>query len=199
MIKTESFIPNEDLQDSNVSSIFLNYTIYFGIYIFYRIIYIFNFLNPYITKKFEDFINLIFNKYTFRIKNLYKNLHNKIDLVNEEEFHESEDYEDYKLDKDDINNKVTDLKTMSNTIKSKNKNILKELYIIYFIIFGILILANVIIFMFDPVSYKNSINNLSSSLIVKIIFNIIWITAISFTFNLTATLPYYKDIILKYL
>ena len=76
--------------------------------------------------KCSDFINLIFNKYTFRIKNLYKNLHNKIDLVNEEEFHESEDYEDYKLDKDDINNKVTDLKTMSNTIKSKNKNQLEK-------------------------------------------------------------------------
>ena len=199
MIKTESYLPNEDLQNSNISSIFLNYTIYFGIYIFYRIIYIFNFLNPYISKKFEDFINLIFNKYTFQTTRLYNKLHNKLDLVNEEEFQDSEDYEDYKLDENNVDNKVTDLKKISKTIKSKNKSVLKELYMIYFIIFGILILANVIIFMFDPTTYKNSINNLSSSLLIKIIFNIIWITAISFTFNITATLPYYKDIILKYL
>ena len=199
MIKTESYLPNEDLQNSNISSIFLNYTIYFGIYIFYRIIYIFNFLNTYISKKFEDFINLIFNKYTFQATRLYNKLHNKLDLVNEEEFQDAEDYEDYKLDKNNVDNKVTDLKKISKTIKSKNKSVLKELYMIYFIIFGILILANVFIFMFNPTTYKNSINNLSSNIIVKIIFNIIWITAISFTFNITATLPYYKDIILKYL
>ena len=53
--------------------------------------------------------------------------------------------------------------------------------------------------MFVTKKYYENIRNLSSGLVVKIIFNILWISAISFTFNITATLPYYKDIVLKYI
>ena len=162
-----------------LDKIFLNYSIFYSIFFLYRILFTFKFMIPYNTNRFREFIDIVFMKYdnfkldTKSIKNILKN----------------------QLSEDD----EVEIEQKSDLLEKKNKKIINKLYSFYSIILLALILINIVLFVAKPESFIKNIKKLSKGLLFKIIFNILWISTISFSFNMSAVLPYYKNIILKYL
>lgn len=158
------------------------YTIFYSIYTLYRIIYIFLFLIPYITSKFNNYMSFIFETNS----NLKKQI---LDLVETED-----NLDEIKQLIEDSSKTKNNMKNRSQNIKKKNKLVLTELFAFYVASILILLLGNLILMYNYPDKYKLS---LTKSFFYKTIFYIFWVTAISFTFNITATLPYYQDIVLN--
>ena len=63
VITAANLMNDKESNFNDPSNIFLNYTIYYSVFSLYRILFIFKFLNPYIIHKFENFIDLVVNKY----------------------------------------------------------------------------------------------------------------------------------------
>lgn len=179
MIQTINSMNNSKKKIYELDKIFLNYSIFYSIFFLYRILFTFKFMIPYNTDRFREFIDIVFIKYdnlkldTKSIKNLFKN----------------------QLSEDD----EIELEQKSNLLEKKNKKILNKLFSFYGIILCALVLINLVLFIANSESFIQNIKNLSKGLLFKILFNILWISTISFSFNMSAVLPYYKNIILKYL
>ena len=180
-IENQNFNKNSNIIDTLTKSL-PQYTIFYAIYTFYRIIYIFLFLIPYITTKFKNYMSFIFDTNSVIKKEI-------MDFIESED--NLDDVKKLILSSDKTKN---NMKNKSENIKKKNKAILTELFIFYIISILILLLGNIILMYNYPDKYTLS---LTKSFFYKTIFYIIWVTAISFTFNITATLPYYQDIVLN--
>lgn len=178
MIQTINSINNSKKKIYELDKIFLNYSIFYSIFFLYRILFTFKFMIPYNTGRFREFIDIVFIKYdSFKLdkslKNIFKN----------------------QLSEDDD----AELEQKSNLLEKKNKKILNKLYSFYGGILAILIIINLLLLVANPESFIKNVKKLSKGLVFKIIFNILWISTISFSFNISAVLPYYKNIVLKYL
>lgn len=186
---SEINIENQNLNQNTNSNIIdtltkslPQYTIFYAIYTLYRIIYIFLFLIPYITNKFKNYMSFIFETNSSLKKQI-------VDFV------ESEDnLDEVKQLIIDSTKTKNNMKDRSQNIKKKNKLVLTELFAFYVVSILILLLGNLILMYNYPDKYSLS---LTKSFFYKTIFYIFWVTAISFTFNITATLPYYQDIVLN--
>jgi hypothetical protein len=180
-INLENQKPNTNIIDTLTKSL-PQYTIFYAIYTFYRILYIFLFLIPYITRKFKNYMSFIFETNTSLKQQLF-------------DFVESEDNLD-EMKQFIINSTKTsnNMKNKSQKVKKKNKLVLTELFAFYVVSLLFLLMGNLILMYNYPKQFTLS---LTKNFFLKTIFYIIWVTAISFTFSITATLPYYQDIVLN--
>jgi hypothetical protein len=180
-INLENTKPNSNIIDTLTKSL-PQYTIFYAIYTLYRILYIFLFLVPHITNKFKNYLSFIFETNTS-----FK--HELLDYI------ESEDnLDDMKQFINHSRKTSNNIKERSQNIKKKNKLVLTQLFAFYVMSLLFLLILNLILMYNYPSKYSIS---LTMSFLYKTIFYIVWVTAISFTFNITATLPYYQDIVLN--
>lgn len=180
-INIENQTPDSNIIDTLTKTL-PQYTIFYAIYTLYRILYIFLFLIPYITSKFKNYMSFIFETNTSLKQQLF-------------DFVESEDnLDDIKQFMINATKTSNNMKNKSQNLKKKNKTILIELFIFYVVSLLILLMGNIILMYNYPEKFTLS---LTKNFFLKTIFYIIWVTAISFTFNITATLPYYQDIVLN--
>ena len=146
----------------------LEFTIFFACFFLFRIYYTFDFLNPYIIKKIREYINRIIDTKPF--------LEYKNDII--------------------LNKEKNNLERKSSEIKKKNLQIRKNLFRMYYLFLGVLITLNVVLFFYDKDYYLRKIK-LDKYLLIRIVLNLLFYATIIFSFTITATVPYYKSILLK--
>ena len=66
----------------------------------------------------------------------------------------------------------------------------------YYLFLGILITLNLALFFYDKDRYLQKIK-LDKYLLIRILLNILFYASIIFSFTITATVPYYKSILIK--